>query len=106
MPKNIHKILPPTPEAEKKGSLHWITRAKLVIDTLKTFMNSTDEFITTLHVPRNYMKTISNDRPANGGDQHLRSEQRVIVELDHRTKMVGIATCVIVYVCRVYFLGL
>ena len=92
MPRNINNILPPTPEAEKKGSMHWITRAKLVIDTLKTFMNSTEEFITTLHVPRSYMKTISNDRPANGGDQRARSEQRVIVELDHQTKMVNIVT--------------
>ena len=53
-------------------------------------MNSTDEFITTLHVPRNYTKTISNNQPANDGDQRIRSEQRMIVELDHRTKMVGI----------------
>ena len=95
-PKDINDILkekpPSKPDKGKKGGLHHLTKAKLIIDTLKSFTNSTEEFITTLHVPNSYKKTISLDQRADGGDQPSRSEQCVFVDLEHNEKMVYLFT--------------
>ncbi len=79
---HIHNMIPSQEKKpkgrrkeEEKEKLHWVTRAKLVIETLKTFMNSTEEFITTLHVPNTYVK--------NAGNVHC------ICDLEHDMKMVG-----------------
>ncbi|XP_072027238.1 F-box DNA helicase 1-like [Amphiura filiformis] len=75
-PKNVSKLLR-AEDPNRKTGLHWISRSKVVIETLNSFMSSSDDFITTVHVPSSYKKCVQE------GDR----QQYVTIPLDHHVRM-------------------
>ncbi len=90
--KNISPLLSAETPNRRTGLWSEI-RARLVIDTLQAFMASSDDHITTYHVPSSYQRAVQENRRAG---EPLRVET---LHIDHPVQMVGITLS---NICLVY----
>ncbi|KAJ8046641.1 F-box DNA helicase 1 [Holothuria leucospilota] len=91
-PDMINDLIPKRPKGEK-SPLQWALYARLVGETIKSFMASADEFITTKHVPVQYATASTFHRPLTHHDRMLLLKdaeylwERMIDERDYDAKI-------------------